>query len=414
MLILAGRAVQQVSSRDSQGRADAIGLAAPGDEAQSRYADDAAVLTAARAIGETVLGPAAQETDQMPGPNLRNFDVLAAAGLFGVAVSRAYGGLDVGGATQRELTEVLASYCGVTTFTQAQHHGPCRMIAGGPNEALRNRLLPDLALGSSLSGVSFAHLRRPGPPSLRAEPVHSGFVLHGKAPWVTGWGLIDQLVFGATLPDGRFVYLWSPVDRSRFADLFPDLEACRDAWGSLTASPPIPLCAMGASATAEVICDAWFVPEEHRLWESDRETMRQNDRNGVLGPTAMPLGCAAGSVRVLRETAERRRMPAVERSAGRFAEELGRARAEVTEWSERFSDGGFFEQGVRIRAWCIALAVRAAHAAVTASSGAANTLAHPAQRLYREAMFYSVQAQTPEVMDATLALLENSAPGDTT
>ena len=63
---------------------------------------------------------------------------------------------------------------------------------------------------------------------------------------------------------------------------------------------------------------------------------------------------------------------------------------------------------MRIRAWCIEAAVRAAHAAVTASSGAANTLTHPAQRLLREAMFYTIQAQTQEVMDATLARLERS------
>jgi hypothetical protein len=40
---------------------------------------------------------------------------------------------------------------------------------------------------------------------------------------------------------------------------------------------------------------------------------------------------------------------------------------------------------------------------VTASSGAANGLDHPAQRRFREAMFYTLTAQTSDIMAATLA-----------
>src|SRR5207253_1307318 len=120
--------------------------------------------------------------------------------------------------------QLLASYCGVTTFTQAQHHGPSRMIANGPNGELKRRLLPDLARGKRMSGISFAHLRRPGPPVLRAEPVEGGWRLQGTAPWVTGWGLISQVAFGATLPDGRFLYVWSPTGRDEFPDLFENID----------------------------------------------------------------------------------------------------------------------------------------------------------------------------------------------
>jgi alkylation response protein AidB-like acyl-CoA dehydrogenase len=368
--------------------------------------DDDALIALARQLGETVLGPRAQETDQREGPDPRNFEALAECGILGMSLPRSYGGLEASGAAQRTVTEILASYCGVTTFTQAQHHGPSRMIYGGRSEKLKARLLPDLASGRMMCAVAFAHLRRPGPPILCARPVEGGLRLTGTAPWVTGWGLMNQVVMGATLPDGRFVWMWSPADRSVFPDLFEDIESERD-WGKLEASAPIKLCAMNASATVELYLTDWFVPEDHLLSESDRETMRRNDRNGVLGATAMPLGCASASVRLLDQTAERRTLPAIRRAANSFAQELQDVRGEIETWNQRTSEPEFFETAVGIRAWCIELAVRAGHAAVTATSGAANLLSNPAQRLLREAMFYTIQAQTQEVMDATLSRLEH-------
>ena len=55
-----------------------------------------------------------------------------------------------------------------------------------------------------------------------------------------------------------------------------------------------------------------------------------------------------------------------------------------------------------LRARCIDLGMRAAHAAVTAGGGAANGLDHPAQRLFREAMVYTLVAQTRDLRVATL------------
>ncbi|MCW3099112.1 MAG: Acyl-CoA dehydrogenase [Chthonomonadaceae bacterium] len=390
-----------------EGSADAIGAGLPQD-GDAHTPEEASILAAARDVCETALGPNAEATDRGPGPNRANFEALAEKGLLGLAIPKEYGGLDASGATQRKFTQLLASYCGVTTFTQAQHHGPSRMIANGPNADLKCRLLPDLASGRRMSGISFAHLRRPGPPILRAEPVEGGWRLQGTAPWVTGWGLISQVAFGATLPDGRFLYVWSPTGREEFPDLFANVGPPEGNWGSLVASSPLALCAMNASATVELTLADWFIPAAHRLSESDRETMQRNDRNGVLGATAMPLGCAAAAIRLLGATAEKRPIPAITRATQAFLREWEEVEGQVEEWNGRSGESEFFANAVRVRAWCIELALRAAHAAVTASSGAANLLSHPAQRLLREAMFYTVQAQTHEVMDATLARLERA------
>ena len=390
---------------------DPIGFTLPADRPATtvHYADEGAILEAARRIGETVLGPSAQESDLAAGPNERNMRALAEAGLFGLFIPQEYGGLNASGTTLWEYTSILASYCGVTTFTQAQHHGPSRMIANGPNADLKARLLPDLARGDVMAGISFAHLRRPGPPVLRATPVAGGYKLDGKSPWVTGWGLIRQIVIGATLPDGRFVYLWTPCRREDFPGLFADIRMEDDDGGRLCASQPLRLSAMNASGTVEITWENWFIPEAHLLSESDRETMQRNDRNGVLGGTALPLGCAEACVRLLQQTAENRSITAIRRAADSFAAELQDARSQTKEWNQRQSEYDFFPRAVQIRAWCIELAMRAAQATVAASSGAANSVTHPAQRLLREAMFYTVQAQTHEVMDATLTRLERTA-----
>lgn len=366
-------------------------------------ARDAALIEAARTVAEDVLLPRAAASDMAAGPDPENFRALAAAGLLGLGVPVRFSGQEASPEAQRSCTELLAAACGVTTFVQAQHHGPCRMIAACPNEALKARLLPDLAAGRALCGISFAHLRRPGPPVLRATRVPGGYRLDGTAPWVTGWGLMNQFVFGAVLPDQQFIYLWSPVRRADYADLFAETIP-KD--GDLVPSGPIPLCAMNASATVLLTCDGWFVPDDHTLAFSDHETMQRNDRLGVLGGTALPLGCAAASVRLLCETADRRSSAAITRAAETFQREWERMRDAIRAWDGRSNEPGFFEQAVRLRARAIEFAVRAAHAAVAASSGSANTQTHPAQRLLREAMFYTVQAQTQEVMAATLEQLE--------
>jgi len=376
------------------------------DALTERAAGDANLIAAAERIGATVLGPNATDSDLSDGPNRVNFAALAEAGLLGMALPTEYGGRNASGEAQKAITEIFASYCGVTTFTQAQHHGPSRMILNGPNEELKKRLLPDLAAGRALCAVSFAHLRRPGPPVLRAEPIPGGWRLFGTAPWVTGYGLMNQCVFGATRPDGRHVYLWSPFDRSEFADLFEAVSGpLKSDWGTLSASPPLPLCAMNASATAELTLDGWFIPAAHWLSESDRETMRTNDRNNILGAAPMPLGCAKASVRLLCETGERRGILTVAKAAESLRSEWTELKAASEYWSGKAREPEGFAKALEMRAWCIEFASRAALAAVAASSGGANSLRHPAQRLLRESLFYTIQAQTQEVMEATLERL---------
>jgi alkylation response protein AidB-like acyl-CoA dehydrogenase len=56
------------------------------------------------------------------------------------------------------------------------------------------------------------------------------------------------------------------------------------------------------------------------------------------------------------------------------------------------------EQGPRLRAELGDFAVRLARLAVMAGGGGALTIGHPAQRLYREALLYSLMAQTDAIV----------------
>ncbi|HJP83191.1 MAG TPA: acyl-CoA dehydrogenase family protein, partial [Fimbriimonadaceae bacterium] len=113
--------------------------------------------------------------------------------------------------------------------------------------------------------------------------------------------------------------------------------------------------------------------------------------------------------------AEKKDLPFLHDSFAKLDQELSSCREATTQAQNEFlhsEDGSESTTKTRleVRAWAIDLAVRCAHAAITASSGAANSTSHPAQRVYREALVYTVSAQTPAIMEATLdRLTRNSA-----
>jgi alkylation response protein AidB-like acyl-CoA dehydrogenase len=365
--------------------------------------EELALLRCAQHIADTVLEPRAEATDRAaPEPPADNLRVLAEAGLLGITTPREFGGLGCSGVFLRAFTETITAACGTTWFLLTQHLGACGMVAGSGNEPLKARRLRPMAAGRHLVGVAFGHLRRPDP-MLRAEVVPGGYRLTGVAPWVTGWPLLAGVIFGAVLPDARHVYVYAPTPAA--ADGTEDGDNA-----SLCSSPPLPLCAMGATATTEVRLRNFFVPDEHFIKFSSREEMARGDKNGIAGPISAPLGCARASLKLLRRVAEKRNLAPAREAADALEREIDACRAEGYRWADGPKDiPGYKPGALRARTWAIELGVRAAHMAVAASSGAANSLDHPAQRLLREAMFYTVTAQTRDILGATLSRLSGSA-----
>jgi alkylation response protein AidB-like acyl-CoA dehydrogenase len=357
------------------------------------------LLASTRDVAARVLAPRASASDQAALLPVENIRCLAEAGLLGVTAPVAFGGASATPGVVRDYLEILASACGLTAFVVFQHIVACRHIAGGENEALKAERLPGLAAGERFCTVAFSHLRRPGPPTLRVEPDGDGYLFNGTAPWATGWGLAQDVLLAGTLPDGDSVWVVAPLVEN----------------DALEISAPMRLCGMNASGTVSLTCrDLHFGPESY-VKRMTAEQLGADTAYAILFFSVLSLGAAAGAVCLLRSLAAARGSAGLAATADALEAEATAARGAVNATAERMTAPGALENAGRVRAWCIDLGVRAAHAAVTASGGAANSLDHAAQRLFREAMVYTLTAQTRDLQTATLArLLERSFGHDQT
>ncbi len=352
------------------------------------------ILADARRLADEVFRPNAEQADQgdVHGQVAENVRLLAQAGYFGLGIAPQFGGMGADDVTRREYTELMASACGVTAFTQQQLHAGGGFVGGARSEALRREKLPQFASGREKCGVAFSHLRRPGPPMVRAARADGGYRVSGLAPWVTGWGLLDSFILGAVrVPENDHIYFYVP-------------KAGNEA--TLRPGPCIPLVVMNASDTVEVALDDVFLPDDYTLYERPAEALKRGDYCGISGHVFLPLGGARGSVHYLRALAERRGNDVFAHAAEELTREIDACRHEALTWSGACADqADYKEHALHARAAAIVLAVRAAHATVTATGGSAHLLTMPPQRLLREAIFYTTTAQTPDVQNGTLDLL---------
>lgn len=338
------------------------------------------LLAVARTICRTVIEPRAEAVDRGGRVPIQNLNALAEAGLVRALVENP--------ALRGPFTEELCAACGTTYFTLTQHLGSTERILrhGGP-ELLK--LLPNFLDGKAWVGVGFGHLRRPQR-MLSATPVSGGWSLSGLAPWVTGWPILKGTIYGAWLPDGRHVYLYADATVS---------EAQR-------ASPHLPLCAMGATETVEVTLENLFVPEENFLFYSSLEQLMAGDEANLAGNVAPMLGVARGSVRTLEALAAKKPLLAISDAAIALENQIDASRERCAALARADkSDPEWKEAALDARTEVLLLGMRAAGCAVAAASGGANSLDHPAQRRWREAMFYSLFQQTSDILSATASRL---------
>jgi alkylation response protein AidB-like acyl-CoA dehydrogenase len=315
-----------------------------------------------------------------------SLDEFGRRGLLGLRIPTDYGGQGFTPHDFRRFQEASARASGALAFLESQHQSACSLVARCSNEPLRDRLLPRLARGKETSAIAFSHLRRPGPPLVTAAPAAGGYRLRGRLPWVTGWGLFTLCVTAAPLSDGRILFAVHPLG---------EVDGMR-------ASPPLDLAAMAVTQTVSVELDDFFVPEADVLALQPATWIQENDRIAIALQSPLALGCAQAGIDVLRDEAVRRGNDGMRRAADRLDRELETVRREAHRAMEENAD---LEQGLRARAAAIELAGRASHAAVVAASGAGNLMSHPAQRVYREALAFSVLALSPPIQTAALDVL---------
>lgn len=303
-----------------------------------------------------------------------------------------FGGPEMSEPLFRAYQEEVARTSGTLAFLTTQHQSSVGMIAGCENEELKREYLPKMANGEKLVGIGFSQLRRSGPPIMRAERVAGGFLLNGHVPWVTGWTFFPEFLIGAALPDGQSLFAVVPLVDVTEED------------GQVCISPPMELAAMGTAMTVTVDFRAYFVPDSKFAFLRPQGWIQNSDQINIALQGHFAIGCAMAGIDIVRDNVEKKPFLFLSDALDALEKELAALRL-ATAQAQKSSDDSTTPERLKVRAWAIDFAVRCAHAAIASSSGAANSIKHPAQRVYREALVYTVSAQTPAVMESTLRRL---------
>lgn len=341
-----------------------------------------APFASASRVADEILFPAAQEVDRaerVPDGHLR---ALADAGLFGVVGPASAGGLELGPREFWRIAAALGGGCGATFFVWVQHHMTVQILRTSDNSSLVEELLGPLCAGTAIAGVAFAHLRRSGPPAIEATRVDGGWRFDGFSPWTTSWGIADRFTIAAETDDRHVV--WGVLDADAAG-----IEAI-----------PLALPVFGATGTMMLRLDECVVPDRRVGLIQPVGEWRAADRLRSAAGTPATLGIAQRCVRLLDDLDDAQAAEA----AARLAVECDERAAAFDELPVALANGAAtVADGARHRAACIALAQRSATALLAAVGGRGMDLAHPAQRLAREAAFFVIQAQTADGRAATLS-----------
>lgn len=370
---------------------------------EPRVAQHPAVRAAATITADVLAPHAHAADDPARGVDPAHLTLLAESGLLSVTMPAAEGGHGADGAVDAETVELISGACGATWLLCAQHRLP-QHLSRGPLAGMEpgavtlgpaaERFRAGLADASTSAGIVSAHLRRPGPPVVRAEPrAGGGWQLTGHADWCTGWGIVDVVMIVATSADGRHVLALLPAEER----------------AGLRASGPLPLSVMAGTRTVALDLDGLEVGPEDVLTTIDADAWRVHDAARTTNAAPAALGLLRRVLVELHEVGRRRGQAEAVDTALTLAERAAHLRAEA--YALLFGVPMFerLAQRTALRGQLAALAVRAANALVAARSGSAMLASSPEQRWVREAAFHLVQAQTAPVRAAQLAALAGAS-----
>ena len=324
------------------------------------------------------VAPVARLLDHDPAALERVLQQGAADGILGLQAPRSLGGQGLSRPDFTRWTIEAARASGTFAFLQTQHQSAVRLLSTVDSPTRRH--VPALAAGALRCGISFGWLRRTGPPMVTATRVHGGYRIEGQVPWFTGHGFFHHCVSAARLPDQRIVFAFHRVDGP----------------GS-RASTPMATAAFAAARTVSIELTQ-TIPDEDIVAVFPPDWLQRSDPGRVVSQGALIVGTARAALDLLQAAAEDGRAPTA--AVARAQQQLHTLEERVVHAATELP-----ADGLTLRAQCIDHAGRLAHAAVAAWSGRSNSPDHPAQRVYREVLGFTVLSQTTAVRDATVDLL---------
>lgn len=246
-----------------------------------------------------------------------------------------------------------------------------------------------MADGKKLVGIGFSQLRRPGPPILTATEKDGGFVLNGHVPWVTGLGFYPEFLVGAALSDGSAVFGVVP------------LEPC----DGLQLGEVMRLAAMESPQTTTADFTNFRLNSGQVCFIKPPGWIHENDQINITIQGFFAIGCALAGCDVLKAALQKKPNDVTEKVLKAYEQEVDDCQEAMFLAQKRSTEEVTTQEKLEMRAWAIELAFRCAMAGIVATGGSANSVTNKAQRVYREALVFSVSAQTTSIMEATLERL---------
>ena len=330
--------------------------------------------------------PVAARLDSEPQLLFEAFHGLGDRTLLTPKLPAASGGLDLDTLGFWQFQALIAQHSGALAFLQAQHQSAASLLLSSQNRAIAQTYLPAMASGAKRVGVGFSQLRRQ-PAPVQAQPVSGGYQLSGTVPWVSGAALFTEFIGAAELADGSAIFGLLPLTNQ----------------STVSVSQPLALMGMAATGTVSVSLNNHFLANEQVVGIQAAGWIQSRDRANPLSPLGLILGCAQAGLDAATQLLSKRKIshPLLAQLQTQIEQiwlDLPKAHALPT---------AHYSQKVALRGQAIATMNTCAQAAVLAASGAANTVSHPAQRVYKEALVFSVSGQSKGSAIASLDALYN-------
>jgi alkylation response protein AidB-like acyl-CoA dehydrogenase len=323
---------------------------------------------------------------------------LGQAGAWSWAVPTEYDG---GLLSPRDLLaayEAIAGGCMSSALILTQRDGAIDLIRHAANDALKSRLLPQLARGALHTTVGVSQLTtssRGKGPLMRVVPDGDGYRFSGRMPWVTGAERAAFIVAGGVLPGGDHLLACVSTDQEGVA-----------------VGPSFQLMALTASRTSPVHCDNVYVgPDSILRGPAENVLGRRGPAKGLVASTC-GLGLAGSLIGLIESMPARLRSP-FSNTLEPLADQYYSMRAKLHGAAEKLErpELEYEAPAAAIRVGVNDLVIRLALAALTLGKGSGFAVDHPVQRVAREALFMLVWSAPEAIQTGTLSsLLQNPHP----